>query len=92
MTSNVLRTLEGKGWLTRKPHPVDTRAKLLSISPAGRLVFRAAVERVEQVTTQFFSQIPAALQSPFLEGLSRLTLDLPTSLADSPLLKSKNGK
>src|SRR5436190_947140 len=36
MTSNVLRTLESKGWVVRNAHPTDTRAKSLAITKQGR--------------------------------------------------------
>lgn len=55
MTSNVLRSLEKKGLVTRKIHPVDTRAKSVILTEAGRDVFLAAVKIVDQIDNNFFS-------------------------------------
>ena len=54
MTSNVLRTLEEKGLILRKPHPTDTRAKALSITAQGRKLAVQAIEVVEKIDHEFF--------------------------------------
>lgn len=54
MTSNVLRTLEEKGLILRKPHPTDTRAKALSITAQGRKLAIQAIEVVEKIDHEFF--------------------------------------
>lgn len=59
MTSNVLRTLEEKGLILRKPHPADTRAKALSITAQGRKLAGQAVPAVEAIDRKFFSQLGA---------------------------------
>ena len=55
MTSNVLRTLEEKGLILRKPHPTDTRAKALSITAQGRKLAVQAIGVVEKIDHEFFS-------------------------------------
>lgn len=55
MTSNVLRTLEEKGLILRKPHPTDTRAKALSITAQGRKLVIQAIEVVEKIDHEFFN-------------------------------------
>lgn len=57
MTSNVLRTLEGKGLLTRSPHPTDTRAKALAMTPAGQTLAIQTVQVVEGIDREFFSRL-----------------------------------
>src|SRR6185369_824713 len=57
MTSNVLRTLESKGWVTRKPHPTDTRAKSLAITKQGRALAVQAIQIVEKIDQDFFSRL-----------------------------------
>lgn len=54
MTSNVLRTLEEKGLILRKPHPTDTRAKALSITAQGRKLAVQAIGVVEKIDHEFF--------------------------------------
>lgn len=59
MTSKLLRTLEAKGLLLRAEHTTDTRAKAISLTPAG---VRAAVQSawaVEEFENQFFASLGA---------------------------------
>ena len=55
MTSNVLRSLEKKGFVSREIHPMDTRAKCVILTEAGRDVFLNAVKIVDQIDDDFFS-------------------------------------
>ncbi len=61
-TSTVLRTLEGKHLLERKPHPTDTRAKLLALTPAGRAATAEAVKIIERFDTDFFATLGGRLR------------------------------
>jgi DNA-binding MarR family transcriptional regulator len=55
MTSNVVRSLEKKGLITRETHPTDTRAKCLALTEAGREVLLKTVKIVDQIDSNFFS-------------------------------------
>ncbi len=55
MTSNVLRSLEKKGFVTRDIHPTDTRAKCLALTEAGREILLETVKIVDQIDGDFFS-------------------------------------
>ena len=57
MTSNVLRTLESKGWVIRNPHPTDTRAKSLAITKQGRALAARAIQVVEKIDHDFFNKL-----------------------------------
>jgi len=59
MTSNVLRTLESKGWVVRNPHPTDTRAKSLAITKQGRALVVRAIQVVEKIDHDFFNKLGA---------------------------------
>ena len=59
MTSNVLRTLEEKGLILRKPHPTDTRAKSIAVTAKGLKLAEKAVPAVESIDRKFFSQLGA---------------------------------
>lgn len=59
MTSQVLRTLVAKGLMTRDQHPVDTRAKVLTVTQAGYDVLERAIKLVEQVDRDFFASLGA---------------------------------
>jgi len=57
MTSQVLRTLEGKGLVERNAHPGDTRAKILALTKKGRALAWKMVPLVEQADAVFFSAL-----------------------------------
>jgi DNA-binding MarR family transcriptional regulator len=57
MTSQVLRTLEDKGLLTRETDPADTRAKRLRVTAAGAELAPRAIEAVEGVDAEFFGPV-----------------------------------
>jgi DNA-binding MarR family transcriptional regulator len=71
MTSQVVRTLEEKGLLTRTVHPTDTRAKVVSLTAEGREVARRAVAVVEEADDQFFKEL-GEQASTFLGLMHRL--------------------
>jgi MarR family transcriptional regulator, organic hydroperoxide resistance regulator len=54
MTSEVLRTLESKGFLERRPHPVDARARRIVVTPQGLSTARRAARAVAGFDTRFF--------------------------------------
>lgn len=55
MTSQVLRTLEAKELVSRAPHPTDTRAKCVELTPAGRRLLVLALDTVEREDGAFFA-------------------------------------
>lgn len=57
MNSNVLRTLEKKGFIKRKNHKTDTRAKLIDLTKQGKEILKKAVKRVEDFDRNFFSTL-----------------------------------
>jgi len=57
MTSNIIRTLEKKAYLTRKPHPINTRAKLVSLTPKGFDILKKALHEVETFDKKFFGKL-----------------------------------
>src|SRR6478609_5518422 len=60
MTSQVLRALEGRGLLERRPHPTDTRARSLRLTAAGRALTTRAVPAVETADAAFFEPLGPA--------------------------------
>ena len=63
MTSKVLRTLEKKGFLLRRPHPTDTRANALAITAEGRSLVARAIRVVEAIDADFFSSLSGDVRS-----------------------------
>jgi DNA-binding MarR family transcriptional regulator len=57
MTSQVLRTLEGMGFVRRLAHPQDGRARALAVTGAGRELANRAVVAVEACDRAFFEAL-----------------------------------
>jgi len=55
MVSKVLRTLEDKGFLTRKEHETDTRAKTIRLTASGEVVLQKALIEIENADLEFFA-------------------------------------
>ena len=53
-TSTVLRTLQKKGFIQRKEHATDTRAKSVVLTAAGEKIAKLAVKTVEEFDGKFF--------------------------------------
>lgn len=70
MTSNVIRTLEKKGFIKRTEHKTDTRAKTVVLTKTGLEVLKKAVKKVETFDRKFFSKTKNI--SKFNEELLRL--------------------
>lgn len=58
MTSQVLRTLTTKGFLTRTPDPTDSRAIRVAVTPSGAALAKRAVNLVEETDKAFFKSVP----------------------------------
>ncbi len=57
MTSQVLRALEDKGLVERRPHPTDARARSLVPTSAGVQLANRAVVAVEETDARFFGRL-----------------------------------
>ena len=57
MTSNVIRTLEKKGFISRREHETDTRAKVVQLTEKGLEILKKAVTKVEAFDRNFFSKL-----------------------------------
>jgi len=56
-TSTVLRTLQQKGFLQRKEHLRDTRAKTVELTKEGVKIIKMAVVAVEKFDKGFFASL-----------------------------------
>jgi DNA-binding MarR family transcriptional regulator len=54
MTSQVLRTLETRGLVSRTAHPTDSRARQLAVTAAGSALAGRAIAAVEDADRSFF--------------------------------------
>ncbi|EWT01224.1 MarR family transcriptional regulator [Intrasporangium oryzae NRRL B-24470] len=71
MTSQVVRTLESKGFIERRPHPGDSRARDLVVTAAGLDRVNAAIVAVEECDATFFAAAGPTFLG-LLAGLQRL--------------------
>lgn len=71
MTSQVVRTLEGKGMVVVEENPSDSRAHLLRVTPAGRRLVGRALKLVEDADGAFFGPL-ARDSARFVEMLNLL--------------------
>jgi MarR family transcriptional regulator, organic hydroperoxide resistance regulator len=58
-TSIIMRKLQTKKLIQRKEHPVDTRAKTISLTPIGEKKITDVVQAVEALTVSFFKIEPS---------------------------------
>jgi MarR family transcriptional regulator, organic hydroperoxide resistance regulator len=71
MTSQVIRTLKGKGLVVVEEDPSDTRAHILKVTPVGKRLVRRALELVEDADGEFFGPL-ARDSTRFVEMLNLL--------------------
>jgi DNA-binding MarR family transcriptional regulator len=71
MTSQVVRTLVGRGLLERTPHPGDGRAWSLSVTPDGRVLVNRAIVAVESCDESFFGGLGSG-RATFTRALAAL--------------------
>ncbi len=69
MTSQVVRTLEGKGLLRRSKHPSDKRAVSLTLTTKGSRTLEKASAAVNVVDARFFDAVDPASLVEALEAL-----------------------
>jgi DNA-binding MarR family transcriptional regulator len=71
MTSQVLRRLEARGLLDRRPDPGDSRARRLRLTPAGSALTARALADVEAADEDHFAGLGDG-RAAFLAALSSL--------------------
>ena len=72
-TSTVLRTLQAKEYVIRVEHPVDTRAKTVTLSARGKKITVAALEDVSKYNKNYFSALETSIKA-FNKSLSILLI------------------
>jgi DNA-binding MarR family transcriptional regulator len=74
----TLDDLQAAGLITREPDPADRRARLLSITPAGRRARREAQDEIQRNEDRLLAELPSAERKAFLRAAGRLSA-LPVS-------------
>ncbi|WP_062992952.1 MarR family winged helix-turn-helix transcriptional regulator [Nocardia anaemiae] len=68
----TLDELQQRGLIRRDPDPADRRARLISLTPAGRTTRDQAQRDIQEQENQLLSQLPAADRKSFLRSLQTL--------------------
>lgn len=76
MTSQVVRSLQTAGWVTRERDPGDGRVMRVGVTPAGRTLAQRAVVDVERADRAFFAAADADLV-PHLRALAGVEVPPP---------------
>lgn len=71
-TTGVLDSLEGKGLITREPHPVDGRSLLVDLTVAGRDLLARVVPDVRIAERVVLAHLSAQDQARLADILDRL--------------------
>ncbi len=69
----TLDDLQAAGLISRAPDPADRRARLLSITPAGRRVRRRVQEEIQRNEERLLAELPPDERSAFLRAATRLS-------------------
>jgi DNA-binding MarR family transcriptional regulator len=70
---SVLDGLQDRGLIDRSPDPVDRRGHVLSLTPAGRRLCRAAQTSIRGYERRLLDRLPTADRLGFLHALARLS-------------------
>jgi MarR family transcriptional regulator, organic hydroperoxide resistance regulator len=57
LVSDLLKTLENKGLITRSPNPNDARSSVIRPTPLGVRTTNAAVRKIEAFDARFFGRL-----------------------------------
>lgn len=70
-TSQILTLLDKKGWLIRKTHSIDTRAKAIELTAVGQQILVKALPIVETIDARYFACLGEE-QETFKHNLKKL--------------------
>jgi len=70
VVSQVVRGLEHRGFLKRRPHPDDSRAHEVTLSKSGLGLAKASTATARRLNDEFFAHTDAAILAPLLEKLT----------------------
>jgi len=69
----MVRSLERRELITRQPHPVDSRAKLVKLTRQGKIVQQKLWAETNGLREKLWSTIPKNQQAQFTENLQAIT-------------------
>ena len=69
----TLDDLQAAGLIAREPDPADRRARLLSITAAGRRVRRQVQDEIQRNEDRLLAELPSAERTAFLRAAGQLS-------------------
>jgi DNA-binding MarR family transcriptional regulator len=69
----TLDDLQAAGLIAREPDPADRRARLLSITAAGRRVRRQVQDEIQRNEDRLLAELPSAERTAFLRAADQLS-------------------
>lgn len=75
MTSQVLRSLEQKGYIERHRREGDERSKLPKLTKKGSMLVKQAIPLVEKVDDDFFGKLGSKTTNEYIDILQKLAKD-----------------
>jgi DNA-binding MarR family transcriptional regulator len=86
--TGILKRLERRGWLKRRPDPRDGRRTLLGLTERGRAIDAAPVGTLEEAVSSLFAAVPPedveAARRVFVELSRRLAADTAGARIETP--------
>jgi DNA-binding MarR family transcriptional regulator len=79
----VLDDLQDRGLISRRPDPADRRARLLSLTEAGRHLRDAAQASIQAREEHLLSRLKPGVRSAFLDALQELSNPAALALLDT---------
>ena len=85
----ILDRMEGDGWIERRPHPTDRRARQLHLTPKALPLLEHVWKEADFVRAQVFTGFKAQERTQLIELLERAHANLlPTKDDESPAKES----
>lgn len=81
--SQALKILTSKGYLKRREHPMDTRAKLVTLTVEGKRLTTQLVSIVESIDRDLFCSIDEINQDQLIEILNKIIKNKAPSVENS---------
>ncbi|MDL1892103.1 winged helix DNA-binding protein [Sphingobacteriales bacterium CHB3] len=77
-TSKLLRSLDGRGWLTRELDPADRRMERVALTDKGAEVAKQILLAADNIAIQILDKLPDERRLPFTECITTVTQHIKT--------------
>lgn len=77
-TSKLLRSLDGRGWLTRELDPADRRMERVALTEKGAEVVKQILLAADSIAIMLLEKLPVDRRVPFTECINTVTHHIKT--------------